>query len=112
MVIDGRSLRARTIHLSRTKVLWAGACHERVEIRNFGLEPVVLPISCASRADFVDIFEVRGMHRPERGTALEPVVEDDRIVLAYDGLDQVRRRRPSVLAGPDVIEPRRSAVST
>src|SRR5918995_4721158 len=45
MVVDGRPLRAGTVHLSRSKVLWAGACHERIEIRNFGDEPVTLPIS-------------------------------------------------------------------
>ncbi len=64
MDLDGRSLRAGTIHLSRTKVLWAGACHERIEVRNFGQEAVVLPISMRFAADFADIFEVRGMERP------------------------------------------------
>jgi glycogen debranching enzyme len=91
MELGGRSLRAGTIHLSRTKVLWAGACHERIEIRNFGQEAVLLPISMRFLADFADIFEVRGMDRSARGTALAPSVEDGRIVLAYDGLDGVRR---------------------
>ena len=91
MDLDGRSLRAGTIHLSRTKVLWAGACHERIEVRNFGQEAVVLPISMRFAADFADIFEVRGMNRPARGKVLEPTIEDGRIVLAYDGLDEVRR---------------------
>ena len=72
MELDGRSLRAGTLHLSRTKVLWAGACHERIEVRNFGQEAVVLPISMRFAADFADIFEVRGMERPARGTILEP----------------------------------------
>lgn len=109
MVIDGRSLRAGTVHLSRTKVLWAGACHERIEIRNFGLEPVVLPLSVRVSADFVDIFEVRGMRRPARGTELEPVVEEDRIVLAYDGLDDVRRTTTVRFSpAPDMLEPRQA----
>ena len=45
-------------------MLWAGACHERIEVRNFGQEAVVLPISMRFAADFADIFEVRGMERP------------------------------------------------
>ena len=106
MDLDGRLLRAGTIHLSRTKVLWAGACHERIEVRNFGQEAVVLPISMRFAADFADIFEVRGMERPARGTVLEPSVEDGRIVLAYDGLDGVRRTTTVAFSPePDRIEP-------
>jgi glycogen debranching enzyme len=90
-VIDGRPMRAGTVHVSRTKVLWAGACHERIEIRNFGQNVVTLPISFRFAADFADVFEVRGMERASRGALLDPRVEDGRIVLAYDGLDGVRR---------------------
>src|SRR5918999_255805 len=107
MVIDGRPLRAGTVHLSRTKVLWAGACHERIEVRNFGLDEVLLPISLRFAADYVDLFEVRGMERPARGTVLEPRVEDGRIVLAYDGLDGVRRTTQIGFApDPDRLDPR------
>ena len=106
MELDGRSLRAGTLHLSRTKVLWAGACHERIEVRNFGLEAVVLPISMRFASDFADIFEVRGMERPARGKVLEPSVEEGRIVLAYDGLDGVRRTTTIGFSPePDRIEP-------
>jgi glycogen debranching enzyme len=107
MVVDGRPLRAGTVHLSRTKVLWAGACHERIEIRNFGQEAVVLPISFRFAADFADIFEVRGMERRARGTLLEPLVDGGRIVLAYDGLDGARRMTSIGFApAPERLEPR------
>ncbi|HEU4930007.1 MAG TPA: amylo-alpha-1,6-glucosidase, partial [Candidatus Krumholzibacteria bacterium] len=43
-------------------------------------------------ADYVDIFEVRGIKREGRGEVLPPVVEADRVQLAYRGLDQVVRR--------------------
>ena len=92
MTVDGRLLRSGSIHLSRAKVLWAAACHERIEVRNFGSEPITLPISLRFAADFADIFEVRGMERPARGTLLEPRMEEAAgLVLAYDGLDGVRR---------------------
>jgi glycogen debranching enzyme len=105
MDLDGRPLRAGTVHLSRTKVLWAGACHERIEIRNFGLDAVALPISMRFAADYADIFEVRGMERAQRGTVLDPGVEDGRIVLAYDGLDEVRRTTTIGFSpAPDRIE--------
>ena len=110
MVLDGRPLRAGTVHLSRTKVLWAGACHERIEIRNFGQEPVSLPISIRFAADFADVFEVRGMERAARGTQLEPEVHDGRLLLAYDGLDGVRRTTTIAFApAPDRIGARGAA---
>ena len=88
-------------------MLWAGACHERIEIRNFGQDTVVLPISLRFTSDYADIFEVRGMQRPARGTSLEPRVEDGRIVLAYDGLDGVRRTtRIGFSPPPDRLEAR------
>ena len=110
MIVDGQSLRAGTVHLSRTKVLWAGACHERIEVRNFGEEPVVLPLSLRFTADFVDVFEVRGMERPARGTIHDPRVVEGRIELAYDGLDGVRRATTVAFSpNPDELEPREAS---
>jgi glycogen debranching enzyme len=107
MTVDGQLLRSGTIHLSRMKVLWAAACHERIEIRNFGGEAVTLPISLRFAADYADIFEVRGMERPARGSLLEPRTEAEGIVLAYDGLDGVRRTtRIGFAPAPDMIDAR------
>jgi len=105
MTVDGALLRSGTIHLSRTKVLWAAACHERIVIRNFGDETVTLPISLRFAADYADIFEVRGMERPARGTLHEPRIEPDGLILAYEGLDGVgRTTRIGFVPVPDVIE--------
>ncbi len=107
MTIDGRMLRSGTVHLSRTKVLWAAACHERIEIRNFGEESVTLPIRLRFAADYADIFEVRGLERPARGTVLDSRVNDGAILFAYDGLDDIRRTtRISFAPAPDLLGPR------
>ena len=104
MMMDGSALRSGTVHISRTKVLWAASCHERIVLRNFGENVVVLPITLRFAADYVDLFEVRGMERPSRGSILEPRLEDGAIVLAYDGLDGVRRTsRVTLTPRPDVI---------
>ncbi len=112
MLVDGQALRAGTVHLSRTKVLWAGACHERIEFRNFGRDAVVLPVSLRFLADYADVFEVRGMERPARGTLLDARAVDGRIELAYDGLDGVRR---TTIIGfsppPDRLQGREAAYS-
>ena len=81
-----------TIHLSRARTLFGAQCHERLEIANFGLEPVAVEVSVDFDADFVDIFEVRGFKRERRGTLHEPELAADRVVLSYTGLDGVKRR--------------------
>jgi glycogen debranching enzyme len=91
MELDGVQFRSDTLHLARTKVLWADACHEKIEIRNFGARAVALPLAIRFGADFADIFEVRGIKREARGTLHDPTVEDGEIVMAYDGLDGLRR---------------------
>ena len=80
-----------TLHLHRCQLLWEGALHERLTIRNFGLEPVDLPLTWFFGADFADVFEVRGMRRAQRGQALPPRVEAAVVVLGYRGLDNVVR---------------------
>jgi len=110
MTLDGRLVRSGTVHLSRSKVLWAGACHEKIEIRNFGERTIWLPITLRFAADYADIFEVRGMQRPARGTVHEPRNEDGAIVLSYDGLDEVRRTtRIGFSPTPDLVGGREAA---
>ena len=81
-----------TLHFFRTKFLWQRACYERLRIKNYGLSPVKVTISLHFEADFVDIFEVRGSQRARRGQLLGPTVEDNRVTLAYRGLDDTIRR--------------------
>ena len=81
-----------TVHLFRCCFLWEGTCYERLRLRNYGREPVELSFSLLLDADFVDIFEVRGLKRSKRGDTLPPVVGLDRLELAYRGLDEVVRR--------------------
>jgi glycogen debranching enzyme len=81
-----------TVHLSRSWVLWQGACHERVEIANFGQSAISLRLAFDFGSDFVDIFEVRGFERVHRGRRLPTEVLDDRVMLGYEGLDGVARR--------------------
>jgi glycogen debranching enzyme len=81
-----------SLHVARSKVLWDGACYERMVIRNFALAKVEISVSVHFGADFADIFEVRGMRRERRGTVRPPEVSGNAVTLGYDGLDGVRRR--------------------
>lgn len=81
-----------TLHIFRAKLLWQGACYERLRVRNYGNSPIAASFVLHFEADFADIFEVRGTKRKQRGRYLEPAVEDGTIVLAYEGLDRAVRR--------------------
>src|SRR5262249_14629250 len=93
-----------TLHFFRSKFLWQAACYERLRVRNFGLGPVEVRFSLHFRADFADIFEVRGTHRARRGRYLGSTVEGPAVVLAYEWLDGVpRRTRLAFAPRPDAI---------
>lgn len=92
MGTEGVSISRGSIHLLRTKFLWQGTCHECLRLRNYGLEPVRLAFSYHFGADFVDVFEVRGMRRKRRGRRLATEAGPEGVTLAYEGLDGVLRR--------------------
>lgn len=91
-----------TIGIQRELVINAGL-FEDIEVSNYNTEPVELTLSLSFDADFVDLFEIRGFGREQRGRlmrmlppglTLEEVLsrqtlETDRLVLAYQGLDGV-----------------------
>lgn len=86
-----------TIHVRRSQFLWHDILYMNVEIRNFSLAPIDIGLLLEFAADFADIFEVRGETRPRRGVLhparLEPGAGNEQsVVLAYDGLDNVPRR--------------------
>jgi glycogen debranching enzyme len=92
LVVDGRIVLPKsTLHVRRTRFLWDGACHERFVITNYGLEPIETELALRVRADFADIFEVRGTSRARRGH-IETATDASGATHEYAGLDRVRRR--------------------
>ena len=81
-----------TLHLAVKKFLWRGACYQQLRVKNYGREPVELSLALHFKADYADIYEIRGMKRKGRGNDLTPEATDDRVVLGYQGLDGVVRR--------------------
>jgi glycogen debranching enzyme len=93
-LLDGDQVRIAlgTLHLAVEKFLWQAACYQQVRVTNYGHEVVSITIRLRFEADYADIFEVRGQHRPARGSTLPAEVSRDRVVLGYRGLDNVVRR--------------------
>jgi glycogen debranching enzyme len=88
----GQILPRGSLHIYRSKLIWHGACHERIHVRNFTLTPLMIGLAIEFAADYTDIFEIRGQHRARRGRLIEPRVGTDSVELAYEGLDKVVRR--------------------
>jgi glycogen debranching enzyme len=81
-----------TLQLQRSKFLWHDVCYEEFTFINYGLSALVVPVGLRYSADFADIFEVRGMHRPKKGRRLDDRVLKDLVVLSYEGLDSTIRQ--------------------
>jgi glycogen debranching enzyme len=96
---DGDHVAKGTLHIFRAKLLWQGACYEHVRISNHGESAVDATLSVAFDADFVDLFEVRGMQRGQRGKRLAAEVTAAQVVLPYRGLDG-RTRRTRLIFDP------------
>jgi len=81
-----------SIHLFRSKFLWNAVSYEQFRISNFSLHQVETVIALDFRADFADIFQVRGAKRENCGTILPSQIVDDSVVLSYEGRDRITRR--------------------
>lgn len=79
------------MYLSRRLFLWKGTCYQEIRLHNFGQTTARFELRIEVDADFVDLFEVRGLERKQRGQKLDPVYDKSAITLGYKGLDDVRR---------------------
>jgi glycogen debranching enzyme len=88
------SLPRGSIHLFRSKFLWNNCCYDGLRLTNFCSDRVETSVSLEFTADYADIFQVRGTKREITGELLPALVENDRVVLSYQGLDgRLRRTR-------------------
>jgi glycogen debranching enzyme len=76
-----------TVHIFRAKVLWHGACYEHIRLTNHGREAVETTLAIGFDADFVDLFEVRGMQREHRGERMPSQLSAHEAELRYLGRD-------------------------
>lgn len=111
LTVDGQVVLAKgTLHMSRSKLLWKRACHEHVRLAHHGEESATVRLEMSFAADYVDLFEVRGMQRRERGELLEPQLGAAEVVLPYMGRDgRMRRTRVHFQPAPSRLEAGRAS---
>ena len=81
-----------SLHIYRNKFLSEETYYEEIRIQNFAHFDIHLPFSLLFDADFADIFEVRGIKRQKKGEKLQDVVDDNRVIMRYRGLDHKLRK--------------------
>ena len=82
-----------TLHISRSKFLQDGACHELIILFNYGSDTYEMELEITFQGDFRDIFEVRGMERQQRGKQQIPAItNNNHVQLSYKGLDGIERQ--------------------
>lgn len=81
-----------TLHVQRRVALWRSTLGQRITVANHGLEPIRAPLTIEFSADYWDLFEVRGLGRPRRGSLAEPITREAEAILRYEGLDEVTRQ--------------------
>ncbi|HEY3101253.1 MAG TPA: amylo-alpha-1,6-glucosidase [Methylomirabilota bacterium] len=95
VVLPGRSMR-----LARRLTIFGPQLYHWLAVESFVHERHDLALTLSFAADFVDVFEVRGHPRPQRGEML-PREGDARVVrLGYRGLDGLRRTSTLVFDPP------------
>jgi glycogen debranching enzyme len=87
VVVIGRG----DINICRTRMLWNARCLERIQVTNYRLDHLEVPVSLHFDADFADVFEVRGTRRARRGDRL-PDESGEGYLMRYRGLDDRERR--------------------
>jgi glycogen debranching enzyme len=74
------------VHLRRDQLI-DDVLVDRLALTNFLDRPMDFWLELSWAADFADVFEIRGVQRPARGTYELPRVERDRAILRYEGRD-------------------------
>lgn len=88
---DQQPVVRETIHVVRQLFIWNDTLHQRLKIKSYNNEPLLLVLQQVFDADFADIFEIRGTPRRISGPREPTEVSEDSVALRYRGQDGVAR---------------------
>ena len=104
---DSFDLPENTVHIRREQLLASDVFYDRFTFENFNQAPVEFTVELLFDADFVDVFQVRGVARAIQGQHYQPISTDGSICFVYKGRDNVMRQTLVEMSPkPDEIEPR------
>lgn len=88
---DNVRIDRNTIHIFRTFFLYNYCAYQRLILKNFNPDTVEFNLQFFYDADYVDIFELRGVSRRLKGIKHPPVVNDRSVTYSYTGRDGLTR---------------------
>ncbi|MGC1781420.1 MAG: glycogen debranching N-terminal domain-containing protein [Acidobacteriaceae bacterium] len=97
---NGLDLPVNTIYVHREQLLESDVLYDVIHFESFHQERTKLSVEIAYDADFMDIFQVRGIVRGKSGHYYEPIVMRDSMSFIYEGLDK-RVRTTTVSFAPE-----------
>jgi glycogen debranching enzyme len=96
---EGLDLPVNTIYVHREQLLQSDTLYDVIHLENFYQQRAKLLIEMNYDADFMDIFQVRGILRGKSGQYYAPITTQDGIKFVYKGLDE-RVRTTSIWFSP------------
>lgn len=84
---EGLDIPVNTVFVHREQILENEGLHDILQFQNFHSERAHLVIEITYNADFMDIFQVRGIIRGKSGRYFEPLIADSQMTFVYEGLD-------------------------
>ncbi len=90
-----------TVHIRREQLLSSDTLFDNFSFENFNFQELELVIELAYEADFMDVFQVRGVARENLGHYYQPIVRRDSIVFHYLRTGQRLRVRPIIHLSPE-----------
>ena len=109
--LEGRPVAAHDLSLRRTLLVEDEGFTDAIEIRYFGGERVILPVSLTFTVRFESMFALRGAPQGRRGRLHAPFLEarsagDTGLCFAYSGADDVLRTLEVGFSHAPVVAPR------
>lgn len=80
------------LEINRSQLIYDDVFYDKVEVINGSQKNINCSISFTLDAVFEDIFEVRGAKREKRGKLKAPIIDNNRLVFSYEGLDEIERK--------------------
>ena len=88
---DNLDLPLNTVYVHRQQLLGGDRLYDTIDLHSFHDQEVNLVVDISFAADFMDIFQVRGLLRGKSGSYFEPEVTASTVRLLYKGLDDRSR---------------------
>jgi glycogen debranching enzyme len=87
---EGKTIPKESLEVRRQRIINKSLI-ETIQVTNYNIFRAAINLRFSFDADFLDIFEVRGEKRQRRGKLSSPLVDKDRVIFKYEGLDGVWR---------------------